>query len=85
MNNAEDKLDAILERTIITEQRLISIEARLEDSKNERQMLKAEFAEIKETFLKTKTITGAVVFVFSCLFTLMLAFKDQVLHLFGIK
>lgn len=85
MNNHEDKLDAILERTIVSEQRLVSIETRLEESKNERQLVRAELNEIKETFLKTKTIVGAVVFVLSCIFTLVLAFKEQVLHLFGIK
>lgn len=85
MNNYEDKLDAILERTIVSEQRLVSIETRLEESKNDRAILHKQLDDIKETYLKTKTIIGAVVFVLSSLFTLVITFKEQVLHLFGIK
>ncbi len=85
MNNYEDKLDAILERTIVSEQRLVSIETRLEEGKNDRATLHKQLDDIKETYLKTKTIIGAVVFVLSSLFTLVITFKEQVLHLFGIK
>jgi len=83
--NQEEKLDAILERTIVLEQKLQALEVRLDEGRIDRQALRVEMGGIKEAYLKTKTILGALVFLASCLFTVMVTFKDQVLHLFGIK
>ena len=81
----EEKLDTILERTIVLEQKLHALEDRLDEGKLDRMELRNEMVEIKEAYLKTKTIVGALVFLVSCIFTVIVTFKDQVLHLLGIK
>ena len=81
-DDIDKKLDAIMERLIVLEQRVGQIFCVLKESKDDRKDLHKQLDEIKEVHLKTKTVLGASVFLVSSLFTFIVSFKDHIILFF---
>lgn len=81
-DDIDKKLDAIMERLIIMEQKAIQITDALKSSQDDRKEIHKQLDEIKEVHLKTKTVLGASVFLVTSLFTFIVSFKDHIILFF---
>ena len=78
----DKKLDIIMERLIVLEQKTGQISCALKESKDDQKDLHKQLDEIKEVHLKTKTVLGASVFLVSSIFTFVISFKEHIIHFF---